>query len=131
MNHKLLSLCTRRWSSPLQTPLVHPQRTLPGWAYTHTHTHTHIVVVTLWHEMHGYNYFVVCCRPTHPSYSPKPLAFEIRVAKQQTTNTHTHTHTHTLLHDINWGPQDAWSSGPQLMSKLVRSCRSGSIAPPS
>ena len=33
------------------------------------------------------------------------------------THTHTHTHTHTqLLHDTNWGTQDAWSSAPQLMS---------------
>ena len=39
----------------------------------------------------------------------------------------------THVYDINWVPQDAWSSGLQLLScnKLVSSCQSRPIAPPS
>ena len=75
--------------------------------HPHIHLHTHKNTYTATHTL------TYLQAPTH-------------------VHTYTHRHTHTRSwHSFNWGPQDAWSSGSQLMScnKLVSSYRSKSIAP--
>ena len=67
--------------------------------YKHTHTHhTHHTCIVVATFPRSDNYFVVCCRSTHPSYilvilttGTMSYGFQIRVAKQRTTHTHTHT----------------------------------------